>query len=82
MKIQWLCDSTGAYSYARVVGSVCIFFNILCLFRNYEVINNVYQVAVGCSGFLCGISLWLIELFREIKNISVKIGDKELGVQK
>jgi len=81
MKLQWLQDSTGSYSYARVLGSVCILVNIVCLFRNYEVISNVYQVLVGCSGFITGLILWAIEAIRDMKNITVKLGDKEYSIK-
>lgn len=85
MKINtdWLKDSTGDYSYARVVGCFCITANLLWRFyMGLSDINNMWQAVVGCSGFLAGISLWLIELFRELKNISIKIGDKEYELKK
>lgn len=84
MKIstEWLKDSNGEYSYARVVGCLCIVINIVCIFRNYEVISNLYQVLVGCSGFITGIALWLIEIFRDTKNFLVKFGDKVYSIKK
>lgn len=84
MKIstEWLKDSNGEYSYARVVGCLCIIINIVCIFRNYEVISNLYQVLVGCSGFITGILLWLIEIFRDTKNFLVKFGDKVYSIKK
>lgn len=82
MTLQWLKDSNNEYSYARVVGCICILTNIVCLFRSYEEINNVYQVIVGCSGFITGCLLWLCEIFRKLPNLTVKFGDKEYGIQK
>lgn len=82
INLQWLKDSNEQYSYARVVGSICILVNIVCLFRNYEVISNIYQVFVGCSGFITGVLLWLIEIFRKLPSISVKVGDKEYSIKK
>ena len=80
---DWLKDSNGEYSYARVVGCFCIVVNLIWrLYMGIGDINNVWQAIVGCSGFLAGISLWLIELFRELKNISIKIGDKEYELNK
>ena len=80
---DWLKDSNSEYSYARVVGCFCIIANLIWRFyMGVGDISNVWQAVVGCSGFLAGISLWLIELFRELKNISVKIGEKEYSVNK
>ena len=45
-------------------------------------INNIWQAVVGCSGLLTGVLLWLVELFRELKNISIKIGGKEYEINK
>lgn len=83
MKIQWLQDSTGEYSYARITGFICIITNLIWrLYMGIDDINNIWQAIVGCSGFITGILLWLVELFRELKNISVKVGDKEYSIKK
>lgn len=85
MKINtdWLKDSTGDYSYARVVGCFCIVINLIWrLYMGIGDINNIWQAVVGCSGLLTGVLLWLIELFRELKNISIKIGGKEYEINK
>lgn len=83
MKIQWLQDSTGEYSYARVIGSVCIICNLAGrLYLGISDINNVWQAIVACSGFLTGICLWLIEIFRKLPNMSVKVGNKEYSIKK
>ena len=83
MKIQWLCDSNNEYSYARIAGFICIIVNLIWrLYMGIDDINNIWQALVGCSGFITGILLWLIELFRELKNISVKIGSKEYSIKK
>lgn len=80
---KWLCDINGEPSYARVVGSICIFVNLIVLiFTDLKSVTNCNQLIFACSGFATGVLLWLIELFKEIKNISVKIGDKEYGMKK
>ena len=83
MKIQWLQDSTGEYSYARVVGLLCIVCNLIGLFCiGIADINNIWQPIVACSGFLTAIFLWLIEIFRKLPNMSIKVGSKEYSVKK
>ena len=83
MKIQWLQDSTGEYSYARVIGSICIITNLIGrLYLGTSNINNVWQAIVACSGFATGILLWLIEIFRKLPNISIKAGNKEYSIKK
>ena len=83
INIDWLKDSTGDYSYARVVGCFCIVANLIWRFyMGIDEINNVWQAVIGCSGLITGVLLWLIELFRELRNISVKIGDKEYELNK
>lgn len=83
MKIQWLCDSNNEYSYARITGFICIICNLIWrLYMGVSDINNIWQAVVGCSGFITGILLWLVELFRELKNISLKIGEKEYSIKK
>lgn len=82
-KIEWLCDSSGAYSYARVIGSICILTNlILCCFIDYKVLSNMVQLLISCAPFITGIILWLIEIFRKLPSISVKVGDKEYSIKK
>ena len=83
MKIQWLCDSNNEYSYARVIGAVCIICNLIWrLYMGVADINNMWQAIVACSGFLTGIMLWLIEIFRKLPDISIKAGDKEYSIHK
>lgn len=83
MKIQWLCDSNNEYSYARVIGAVCIVCNLIWrLYMGVGDINNVWQAVVACSGFGTGILLWLIEIFRKLPDISIKAGDKEYSIRK
>lgn len=83
MNIQWLQDSNGEYSYARVTGFVCIVANLIWrLYMGVSDINNIWQAIVGCSGFLTGIALWLIEIFRKLPNMSFKIGEKEYSIKK
>lgn len=83
MKIQWLCDSNNEYSYARVIGAVCIVANLIWRFyMGVGEINNAWQAVVGCSGFITGIALWLIEIFRKLPNMSIKVGEKEYSIKK
>lgn len=83
MKIQWLQDSNSEYSYARVIGAVCIIVNLIWrLYMGVGDINNGWQAVVGCSGFITGIALWLIEIWRKLPSISVKVGDKEYSIKK
>lgn len=83
MKIQWLQDSNNEYSYARVIGLICIVVNLIWrLYMGVGEINNGWQAVVGCSGFLTGICLWLIEIFRKLPSLSVKVGDKEYSIKK
>ena len=83
MKLQWLQDSNSEYSYARVIGAVCIITNLIWrLYMGVGDISNVWQAIVACSGFITGVLLWLIEIFRKLPNISVKIGDKEYSIKK
>ena len=83
MKLQWLQDSNSEYSYARVIGAVCIITNLIWrLYMGVGDISNVWQAIVACSGFITGVLLWLIEIFRKLPNMSVKIGDKEYSIKK
>lgn len=83
MNLQWLKDGTESYSYARVVGFICIIGNLVWrLYMGVSDINNIWQAMVGCSGFITGVLLWLIEIFRKLPNMSVKIGGKEYSIKK
>lgn len=83
MKIQWLQDSNGEYSYARITGFICIITNLIWrLYIGIDNINNIWQAMVACSGFITGIMLFLIEIFRKLPNISIKAGDKEYSIHK
>lgn len=80
---QWLKDSNNEISYARVMGFVCIVFNLFGLFAiGIDSINNMWQAIVACSGFLTAIFLWLIEIFRKLPNFSIKAGDKEYSIKR
>lgn len=82
MTWQWLKDSQNNFSYARVIGAICIITNLIWrLYMGVGDINNLWQAVVACSGFLTGIALWLVELFRENKQVSVKFGGKEFGAK-
>lgn len=83
MNTDWLKDSNNTYSYARVCGFICIVSNLIWRFyMGVSGIDNVWQAVVGCCGLITGCVLWLVELFKELKNISVKVGDKEYSVKK
>jgi hypothetical protein len=45
-------------------------------------INNCWQAIVACSGFITGIFLWGVEIFRKLPNISIKAGEKEYSIHK
>ena len=80
---QWLKDSANEVSYARVMGCVCIVFNLFGLFCiGIKDINNLWQAIVACSGFVTAIFLWLVEIFRKLPSMSVKVGDKEYSIKK
>ena len=80
---EWLKDSANEVSYARVMGCVCIVFNLIGLFCiGVKEINNLWQAIVACSGFVTAIFLWLVEIFRKLPNMSVKIGEKEYSIKK
>ena len=83
MTLQWLKDSNNEYSYARVIGAICIIANLIWrLYMGIGDINNVWQAIVACSGFITGVLLWLIEIFRKLPNMSIKVGDKEYSIKK
>ena len=83
MTLQWLKDSNESYSYARVVGFVCIIGNLIWrLYMGVSDINNCWQAIVACSGFITGICLWGVEIVRDIRNITVKIAGKEYEYKK
>lgn len=84
MKInwQWLKDSNNELSYARVVGTISIVSNLLWRFYiGVGDINSWCSAVAGCVGCITGVLLWLIELFRENKQVSVRVGDKQYSAQ-
>lgn len=79
---QWLKDSNNEVSYARVVGTISIFSNLLWrFFMGVDGINSWPSAAAGCIGCITGVALWLIELFRENKQVSVRFGDKQYSAK-
>lgn len=83
MNMQWLKDSAGEYSYARVIGTICIVCNLVWrLYMGVGDINNIWQAIVACSGFATGVLLWLIEIFRKLPNLSIKANGKEYSIKK
>ena len=83
MNMHWLKDSAGEYSYARVIGTICIVCNLIWrLYMGVGDINNIWQAIVACSGFATGVLLWLIEIFRKLPNLSIKANGKEYSIKK
>lgn len=79
--LEWLKDSSGAFSYARVIGAISIISNLIWRFyMGVDGINTYPAAIVGCCGLICGCVLWACEIFRENKRVSVKIGDKDYGI--
>ena len=82
MTLQWLQDSKNQYSYARVIGAICIIANLIWrLYMGVNDINSWPSAFVGCVGCITGIFLWLLEIFRENKQVSVQIGGKQYGAK-
>lgn len=84
MKInwQWLKDSQNELSYARVVGTISIVSNLLWRFyMGVGDINSWSSAFAGCIGCITGVFLWLLEIFRENKQVSVKVGDKQYSAK-
>ena len=80
---KWLCDSNNEPSYARVVGTVCIIANLVWrLYMGVDGINSWPSAAVATCGCWTGVLLWLVEIFRKLPNMSVKVGDKEYSIKK
>ena len=84
MKInwQWLKDSNNEVSYARVVGTISILSNLLWrMYMGVGGINSWPSAAAGCIGCITGVALWLVELFRENKQVSVRVGEKQYSAK-
>lgn len=80
MKInwQWLKDSNNEVSYARVVGTISIFSNLLWrMYMGVGDINSWSSAVAGCIGCITGVALWVGEIIRDSKNIKLKIAGKE-----
>lgn len=80
---QWLKDSNGEVSYARVIGTVCIVCNLIWrMYMGVDGINSWPSAVAATCGCWTGIALWCIEIFRKLPNMSVKVGDKEYSIKK
>lgn len=78
MTFQWLKDSNNEFSYARVIGSVSIIANLLWrMYMGVGDINTIPAACVACCGCITGVFLWIFEVWRENKKVSLKIGEKE-----
>ena len=79
---QWLCDPEEKVSYARVVGFLSITGNIIWrMYMGVDGINTWASAVVATCGCWTGLVLWIFEVWRNYKGISVKIGDKEYGAK-
>lgn len=84
MKIptQWLKDANNEWSYARVVGFLSIMINLVWrLYQGTEGLNTIPSACAGCCGCITGVLLWVFEVWRENKKVSVKVGEKEYGAK-
>lgn len=70
---EWLKCSTGNWNYARVMGVLCIMYT---LFKQSIIVNinitNLYQLIYECAGIVAAVLLFLIEIIRDYKNVSVR----------
>lgn len=82
MTWQWLKDPNGEYSYARVVGLIAIVGNLFWrMYQGVDGINSWPSAVAGTCGCWTGILLWVCEVWRNAKGISIKVGDKEYGAK-
>lgn len=85
---EWLKDSSGSWSYARVTGVILslllqpIILAFIYSVDYIEKITNVWQWLIICSPFLFSTLNFLIDIFRDNKSLQIKIGDKTYGFDK
>jgi hypothetical protein len=86
MRFNEFLKSNGEYSFARVVGLILIvvFQPVIFgyFFKNGEFIqlNNLYQFLVLVWPGIIAILLFFIQILKESKKLSLRIGDREYGI--
>ena len=79
---EWLKDPSGQVSYARVVGFISITSNLIWrMYMGVDGINTWASAVAATCGCWTGLVLWVFEVWRNYKSVSMKIGDKEYGVK-
>lgn len=79
---EWLKDPNGQVSYARVVGFLSITSNLIWrMYMGVDGINTWASAVAATCGCWTGLVLWVFEVWRNYKSVSMKIGDKEYGVK-
>ena len=79
--------TAGQWNYARCVSFLLFMMNSVFLilkigyFGFQETNLNGYHTAIYCAGYITGMVLFALEIWRENKKISVKIGDKTYGAE-
>lgn len=80
--LQWLKDASNNWSYARVIGAIAIISNLIWRFyMGVDGINTWPSAVAGCCGIVGGVLLWLFEILRENKKVSIGVGDKTYGAK-
>jgi hypothetical protein len=85
---EWLKCGTGSWNYARITGLFlsCLIQPLVLsyIFLNKELseIVNLWQWLVIVTPLLFSTLMFLIEIVRDNKALSIKIGDKEYGFNK
>jgi chromate transport protein ChrA len=76
----------GEYSFARVLGFLLsvVFEPLMCGFffftNKLGELNNVYQFLVLVWPVITTLLLFLIQVLKDSRKLSVKIGEKEYGI--
>lgn len=80
MRLQWLKDTHGEWSYARVTGFVAIIANLIWrMYMGVGDINTIPAACAGCCGCITGVLLWIFEVWRENKHVDVEINGKKVS---
>ena len=80
MKVQWLKDTHGEWSYARVTGFIAIIANLIWrMYMGVGDINTIPAACAGCCGCITGVLLWIFEVWRENKHVDVEINGKKVS---
>lgn len=83
MTWQWLKNTQEQWSFGRIMPFVLFIVSmfeipVVLLFGRVE---TIYACIFAISPMLCGMYVYSVEILREIKSFTVKIGDKEYGVK-